>query len=65
MNTAILYVWTIVAATQGASAPHAQLYHDWRALGEFTTVQACQFAAAQLHLRPERFRCLRSDGRAE
>jgi hypothetical protein len=44
--TYILFVWTIVAATK--TNADAVMHRDWRPMGEFQTVEACQRASVVL-----------------
>lgn len=58
----ILMIWTVVGGS-----PTYQIY-DWRSLGEFysdarnfkTSEQMCHDAAAQLGLKKDKYRCVRS-----
>lgn len=67
----ILMLWTVVGVGDAKGSPTV-IKHDWRPLGEFhyeegriganfnTPLQMCEAAAAQLALKPERYRCVRS-----
>lgn len=52
MNTVILFVWTVVAAS-----PHS-IQRDWRPIGEFTTLVSCERAVATLGLDTTKARCV-------
>ena len=64
--TYILVIWTIVGYT--GNMPVSEKY-DWRPIGEFYNAsdagknaqQMCEEAARQLALKPERYRCLKSE----
>ena len=67
----ILMIWTVVGVGVGDRAPNIVKY-DWRPLGEFyyedgrigpnfkTPLQMCEAAAAQLVLKKDSYRCVRS-----
>lgn len=55
MNVTILFIWTVVAVSSGASG---RAYHDWRVLSEFSSPAACHKAIATLGLKPDAARCV-------
>lgn len=53
MATTILFMWTIVASSNG------RVYRDWRAEAEFTSMQKCKEAALKFgNVPPNRVRCV-------
>lgn len=63
MNTAILVIWTLVGFTGTSSSVWER--KDWRPIGEFATVEACDEAARQLGFPKydNRYRCLDKGGK--
>lgn len=55
-STAILFVWTVVAASGTNISTWREL--DWRPLGEFYSAADCERAARELALKAGRFRCV-------
>lgn len=51
----ILVIWTVVAATTGSLGTE----RDWRPIGEFSSIQACHKAGADLGRQSDKYRCLR------
>ena len=57
--TYILFFWTIVASAGTQTSVYTE--RDWRPLGEFKSLAACQNAAHVLTLKSDRAICIPTD----
>lgn len=53
-----LYTWGIVAMAYNSSERAVVNSHDWKNLGNFSTVQTCEDAAKVLAVQNKIFRCV-------
>lgn len=51
-----LIIWTVITSTGNYTLQHHE--RDWRVLTETSGVKACEAAAQQLGLKPEKYRCV-------
>lgn len=57
--TTYLFIWTVIAS-KGSSI--YSTHNDWRNLGSFESVAACEKAAAKLGYNKDVFRCITVKG---